>query len=574
MQTLYRAFRPDTFEKVVGQDNIVHILKNQVQTDSVRHAYLFHGTRGTGKTSCAKILSRAVNCLQPKDGNPCNECENCRAILEETTMDVTEMDAASNRRIDDIRDLREKVKYLPGKLKKKVVIIDEAHMITNEGFNALLKTLEEPPSHLVFILATTEMDKIPQTIASRCQIFTFRRISAKEIQANLSYVLEQIGRTADDEALETIAYSADGAMRDALSSLEQVLAGTDKTVTLEDVQTVTGSIAAIRLFELSDAVSANDAKQALLTVQAVRDAGKEAEAILEDLTDHFRRLILTKVTKDRRLFSGSDDQFALYAQKADGMDESLLLESLTHLIEAQGKLRYTDDAHTLLVTSVLTLCAVAKKKPLEQRIDELEAYVYVPGRTAQQHTPSAEPLARPEPVAEVTPAKKAESSSTKQKQEPVPPAEASAPKKEEPKHAPGEEAKGEPGEKQTREERTEENEAQTSGGQDTITEADWLKILENIKRRSIPTYAYLHEGRLHDFSNEQVTIVFPDTHEIHRNAVNKKDSRQLIEEETARYYGAPVALRFLLDKEREDRKPAADVQELIDYFGADNVELH
>ncbi|MGI6441000.1 MAG: DNA polymerase III subunit gamma/tau [Peptoniphilaceae bacterium] len=563
MQTLYRAFRPDTFDKVVGQDNIVHILKNQVQTDTVRHAYLFHGTRGTGKTSCAKILARAVNCLQPKDGNPCNECENCRAILEESTMDVTEMDAASNRRIDDIRDLREKVKYLPGQLKKKVVIIDEAHMITNEGFNALLKTLEEPPAHLLFILATTEMEKIPQTIVSRCQIFTFRRIAAEDIQKNLRYVLEQVNRGAEPEALETIAYAADGAMRDALSSLEQVLSVAEGDITLRDVQTVTGRVSAAQLFALSDAVFAKDAKQALLTVQAVRAAGKESESILADLTEHFRKLILTKVTKDRRLFSGSDEQFSLYTDKSAAPDEELLLAALSHLLDTQNKLRFTDDAHTLLITAVLSLCALAKKKTLEQRIHELEEYVFVRGKPAAAIGTGPVPAKDPDPTDAVgtdpVPAKDpdptdAVGTGPVPAEDPDPtdavgtgPVPAEDP---EPTPAPASDAGG-----------------------DSITARDWEKILENIKRRSVPTYAYLHEGKWHSFANDRLTIVFPDNYEIHRNAVNKKDSRALIEEETKRLYGAPVDIQFLLDKEREDKKPVADVQDIIDYFGADHVEL-
>ncbi len=566
MQTLYRAFRPDTFDKVVGQDNIIHILKNQVQTDSVRHAYLFHGTRGTGKTSCAKILARAVNCLDPRDGNPCNVCENCRAILDESTMDVTEMDAASNRRIDDIRDLREKVKYLPGKLKKKVVIIDEAHMITHEGFNALLKTLEEPPAHLLFILATTEIEKIPQTIASRCQIFTFRRISAQDIQKNLQLVTEQVQRKAEPDALETIAYAADGAMRDALSSLEQVLAVTDGVITLQDVQTVTGRVSAVELFDLSDAIAGKDPKGALLTVQNVRDGGKEAESIIEDLTEHFRKLILIKVTKDRRLFSGSDEQFALYAEKAEGLEEELLLEGLSFLIDTQGKLRFTDDAHTLLITSILSLCALAKKKSLEQRIAELEAYVFVRGKP--KITPIQE-LPLEAQAGEGMPVERKQETQTAPEAVPTQAPRAQQAKPEAPEDRT---PKADPEPAAPKDEGSGEMPAEETG--EGITREGWGKILENIKRRSIPTYAYLHEGKWHEFSNDRLTVVFPDTHGIHRNAVNKKEARQLIEEETERYYGAPVTLRFLLDQEREDKKPVADVQDIIDYFGAENVELN
>ncbi|NMB09521.1 MAG: DNA polymerase III subunit gamma/tau [Tissierellia bacterium] len=181
-KAIYREYRPKTFKEVLGQKHITQILENQVKNDNIGHAYIFSGTRGTGKTSCAKILARAVNCLNPVDGSPCNECENCKSILNEETLDIVEMDAASNRRIDDIRELRDKVVYPPANLKYKVYIIDEAHMITNEGFNALLKIMEEPPKHLIFILATTEIEKIPQTILSRCQRYEFKRIDISDIK--------------------------------------------------------------------------------------------------------------------------------------------------------------------------------------------------------------------------------------------------------------------------------------------------------------------------------------------------------------------------------------------------------
>lgn len=545
MQTLYRAFRPDTFDKVVGQDQIVQILKNQVQSGTVGHAYLFHGTRGTGKTSCAKILSRAVNCLNPQHGNPCNECENCLRILEESTMDVTEMDAASNRRIDDIRDLREKVKYLPSQMKKKVIIIDEAHMITTEAFNALLKTLEEPPAHLLFILATTEIDKIPATIASRCQIFTFRRISAQDIQHNLEDILSQIERPVEPGALESIAYAADGAMRDALSSLELVLGATEGTITATDVQAVTGNVSHVQLFTITDAIADKDTKTAMLAVQAIRDAGKEAEAILEDLTEHYRQLITCLVTADRRLFSGSDEQYEVYVEKSRTIPEETLLESLTKLIEAQDNLRYTDNANTLLVTAVLTLCSIAKRKTLEERIAELEAYLFHP--KAKGERVAVEP-----PVQEQKPVT----------QEKAPPEKETVIPKPTPEEVPIEEPQ---------EETTQEEPATKEF--DGITRTQWGKILENIKRRSVPTYAYLHEGKLIGSKTDELTVLFPDTHEIHRNAVSKKENYALIKEEVERLSLRDTRLKFILEKEQEDKGEVADLQSVIDFFGAENIEF-
>ena len=222
-KALYRQYRPKTFDKVLGQDRVVNVLKNQVKLNKISHAYLFAGERGTGKTSCAKIFAKAINCLNPVDGSPCGKCENCLAIEEETTIDVVEMDAASNRRIDDIRNLKDNVIYPPNKLKYKVYIIDEAHMITREAFNALLKIMEEPPSHLVFILATTEIEKIPQTILSRLQRFEFNKIGRKEIYQQISQILIDKNISMNDDAINLIIKKSNGAMRDALSLLDQVL---------------------------------------------------------------------------------------------------------------------------------------------------------------------------------------------------------------------------------------------------------------------------------------------------------------------------------------------------------------
>lgn len=549
MQTLYRAFRPDTFDKVVGQKQVVEILKNQVIQDSVRHAYLFQGTRGTGKTSCAKILSRAVNCLHPQHGNPCNECENCKAIIEESTMDVIEMDAASNRRIDDIRELRERVKYLPSNLKKKVVIIDEAHMITNEAFNALLKTLEEPPGHVIFILATTDMDAIPQTILSRCQIFTFHRISADEMTDHLEFVVGEVNREAERDALEFIAYRADGAMRDALSMLEQVLAVTDATVTLDDVQNATGHAGELELFTLSKAIQKADGKDALKAAQELKDKGREAEQLLDDLIEHFRKLMVSHVTDDRRLFAGSDEIFTQYQEFAHSWHRDMLIACLRELIEIKSQIRFTDDAYTLVIAAILTLCQMVQKKTLEERIEKLEAYVF------------SGQMAHCAPVEEEKP--KSILDEWKQNEPIQAPVVKDEPKQEESKESSEpEKAPVEPKEK---------IEKQPKGEGKEISSSDWENILENIRNRSMFLHAYLREGKLETVENNMVTIAFPDGYEIHKNAVQKDENRIIIKEELERFYGEVYEVQIVMEKDIK-KKTIASVESVIDFLGAENIE--
>jgi DNA polymerase-3 subunit gamma/tau len=266
---LYRAWRPETFSEICGQEAITRTLKRQVMTGRVAHAYLFCGTRGTGKTTAAKVLSRAINCLTPRDGDPCGECEICRALKQESSMDVMEIDAASNNGVDEIRDLREKIKYPPTLTRYKVYIIDEVHMLSTGAFNALLKTLEEPPKHAVFILATTEPQRLPATILSRCQRFDFHRISMEVIIDRLKVVLAGIGRSASEEALAEIARAAEGAMRDALSLLDVCLSYTDGEVSGQLARDVLGTAGRSAMFEFVDALIDSDAGLALTQIDQV-----------------------------------------------------------------------------------------------------------------------------------------------------------------------------------------------------------------------------------------------------------------------------------------------------------------
>ena len=257
-QALYRQYRPKTFDEVLGQEHITTTLKNQIKSNNIGHAYLFAGTRGTGKTSTAKIFSRAVNCLNPIDGNPCNQCEICKGILNESIMDVIEMDAASNRKIEDIRELKDKVIYPPAKARYKIYIIDEVHMLTTQAFNALLKTLEEPPKHLIFILATTELQKLPQTILSRCQRFDFKRISSMDIVTNMQRIRDKLNIKIDDRVLKLIARNSDGAMRDALSLLDQCISYKTEDLTYEDALNILGIANTDFIFDLVDHIKNKD----------------------------------------------------------------------------------------------------------------------------------------------------------------------------------------------------------------------------------------------------------------------------------------------------------------------------
>ncbi len=317
-QALYRKYRPQTFDDVVGQRAVTQTLKNQIATGRVGHAYLFTGSRGTGKTSSAKILAKAVNCLAPQDGNPCNRCAACRAIDEGSCMDVLEIDAASNNGVDNVRDLREDAVYTPSQVKMRVYIIDEVHMLSISAFNALLKILEEPPKHLLFILATTELHKVPATILSRCQRFSFRRIGAEEIAARLQFVAYQENIDLDDSAARVLARLADGGMRDALSLLDQCASATTGELNAQRVYDCLGIAGIQDCAGLMDRIAQRDAKGALALYSRFYSEGKDLGAMLDELACLTRDLLVLKTAGNAGLpmLSGvADDQDALALEK-------------------------------------------------------------------------------------------------------------------------------------------------------------------------------------------------------------------------------------------------------------------
>ncbi len=316
-QVLYRKWRPQKFDDVSGQLQVTQTLKNEVKNGRINHAYLFTGSRGTGKTTCAKILSKAVNCLNPQNGDPCCECEICRGIDDGSILDVVEMDAASNRGIDDIRGVIDEAQFTPARAKYRVYIIDEVHMLTDQAFNALLKTLEEPPEHVIFILATTEVHKLPSTILSRCQRFDFNRISPEDICKRLKYVAENENASIDDDASMMISAISDGAMRDALSLMDRCL-GISTNITTEIVRNCAGLAKKDYLFELSTACINKNTSKALEVLSELHKESKDMARLCDELLDHFRSLMMIKCTrKPKNYIIMSEDEFEQAQTQAD-----------------------------------------------------------------------------------------------------------------------------------------------------------------------------------------------------------------------------------------------------------------
>ena len=536
-QALYRRYRPKTFRELLGQHHITTTLKNQIKNENIGHAYLFSGTRGTGKTSAAKIFSRAVNCLESLDGEPCNKCRNCREILEETTVDVVEMDAASHNSVNDIRELREKVVYPPTNIKKKVYIIDEVHMLSTAAFNALLKTLEEPPKHLIFILATTEPEKIPQTILSRCQRFDFKRIQARDIVANMEKISDELEIEIDKEVLNLIARNSDGAMRDALSLLDQCISFSDKKIEYEDALDLLGIANMDILFSMIDSIREGKLEDALDSLETINQSGKDINRLVKDLIGHFRNLMIIKSSKNPETIIEIDN-IAKFKAQAEKMSIEFILSALNILIEAENKGRWSGEIRLILEIAIIKMVDIEGELSLLERVKRLEEG-FVPVQQARKESPKA-------------------STSTDRVEKPL----------QKPSQIP-----------------KKDNIEAKSGGEsfvdlDLETIADhWDIVLKEIKLKKVSLYALIREAKLEKFENDQLEINYDEGFGFHHGAVSKEDNKTIVEEVISKYFNVAIVVDFSLgsilsNKPKEEEKTDDDaIKEVLDVFGEEIVEI-
>lgn len=376
---LYREWRPRTFKEVVGQKHITVTLKNQVIEKRIAHAYLFCGTRGTGKTSTAKILSKAVNCLNLKDGEPCNECEICNKINSGTLMDVIEMDAASKRKLEDIKEVIENVKYPPQEGKNKVYIMDEVHMLTQEAVNAFLKTLEEPPSNVIFILATTDPQKLPITILSRCQRFDFRRIRNEEIFERLRSIVSEQGIYADDKSLNLIARMSDGAMRDALSILDQVISTGDGKVEYDQVLDMLGLVTNENLLRITNSIIEKDVEKSMRIIEDIVLSGKDIYNFIKDMITHLRNILMVKVSKNpNEILDMSSENIDLVKEQAEKIRIEEIMRNIKILQEAEQQSKWVKQSRIYLELAVLKMCKIeydTSKEVILSRLNKIEELI-------------------------------------------------------------------------------------------------------------------------------------------------------------------------------------------------------
>ena len=373
-QALYRQWRPQDFDEIIGQNHITIPLKNQIVSNSYGHAYIFSGTRGTGKTSTAKIFARAVNCLDNKDGNPCNKCSNCLSILEDQFIDVVEMDAASNNSVDDIRELREHIKFAPSKGKYKVYIIDEVHMLSQGAFNALLKTLEEPPEYVLFILATTELHKIPATILSRCQRFDFKRVSFEQILTRLEMICTKLEISYDIEALKLIIQKSDGAVRDTLSSLDQCLSISEHNITVSDVVEILGIVEKTQILTLVQFLESQQTSELLLTVDNIMRQGKDLNQFVNAMIEVYRDILILRMVKENHstLIDASAEYIESIRDIAVNLTPNHLSRALDHLIELAKTLKYAQNKRALFEATLIKMTFPETEFSLASIIERVE----------------------------------------------------------------------------------------------------------------------------------------------------------------------------------------------------------
>lgn len=532
---LYREWRPKVFEDLIGQDHIVRTLKNQIVSGRIPHAYLFCGTRGTGKTSTAKILARAVNCLNPHEGDPCNECENCREINAGTFIDVVEIDAASKSRVENIRDVIEDVKYPPRKGAFKVYIIDEVHMLSISAFNALLKTLEEPPSHVIFILATTDPQKIPATIISRCQRYDVKRIRPEDAFKRLRRIVSENGIYAEDKTLKEIAKISDGAMRDALSILDQCMSMSEGKIEYSDVVSVLGLSSNEKLFELVDALIDKEVEKAIALIDDIIYGGRDILQFIKDMTKHLRNLLMVKIAKrPEDVVDAGEEMIGLYKSQAQKMRSEEILRSINLFIEAENEAKTTFQPRIVLEMTVIRLCrrefdfspemVISRINQLEERLQSGE-YNIAPAQ--ERKIPEGKQVKREAPKANETKSEEIE------------------------------------GLEQT------SDKVDISADEARTVWQDVLSFLNANKNKVVATL--LSQGEIKETKGSIITVCFDESHGINRTVLSDSHKKKIAEEAFGKVLGKPVRLDFRVIREEVNMDRSIEMAKEI--FGDDLVEV-
>ncbi|NLM33914.1 MAG: DNA polymerase III subunit gamma/tau [Clostridiales bacterium] len=540
-KALYREWRPRTFDDVVGQKHITVTLKNQILKGRTAHAYLFCGTRGTGKTSTAKIMAKALNCLQLKDGEPCNECEMCKKINDGIAIDVVELDAASNNGIDNIRDIIEDVQYPPQEARFKVYIMDEVHMLSTGAVNAFLKTLEEPPKNVIFILATTDPQKLPITILSRCQRFDFKRIKSEDIFKRLRKIVDQEGVYAEDRSLQLVARIADGAMRDSLSVLDQAISMGGGKVDYDNLVSMLGLVTNENLLMLMDAVIDKSIEESLRIVDDIVLSGKDVYTLIKDLITHLRNLMITKVSNTPEdILDMSLENIAKITAQAQKVRIEDIMRGIRILQEAEEQAKWSRQSRIYLELAIIKMCKIeydTSREVLLARINRLEEAI----RQGKIVVNAERTITKQE--------------SEKEEKRPV---KKAAVKVSEPTiHEISEEAS--------------DINFDSNLTLDTVKKA-WKDIMETFKaRRQMVLYASLVTGRPIKCSNGIVEIQYDKQYAFNRHRLEKEENRRIVDGIFSDVLRERVKVRYSVESEENEDKGTEDI--ILQTFGEDMVEI-